>query len=78
MMQLAFQTPPAFHVQPFVAGPTPGKPGRWVSYLMIVAVLAAALLSVGSARAGRSTGAGIVAAVGDWVADLDEPEPSQP
>jgi hypothetical protein len=77
MMQLAFQTPPAFHVQPFVAGPTPVKPGRWLSYL-IVAVLAAALLSVGSARARRSTGTGIVAALGDWVADLDEPELSQP
>jgi hypothetical protein len=69
MMPLAFRTPPAFHVEPFVAEPFPTKRGKWALYLG-AAVLIAALLDA------RSAGTAISSALSDWVADLDEPLPS--
>ena len=76
MMQLAFRTPLAFHVQPFDADPSPAKRGRLVLYLS-VAILLAALLNVGLAlrarSASRSADTGVVSALSDWVADLDKP-----
>jgi hypothetical protein len=79
MMQLEFRTPPAFHVQPFVAEPDAAKRAGWLRYVL-VAVVAVALLNVAvlSARsATRPGGTGITSALGDWVAGLDEPELSQ-
>jgi hypothetical protein len=69
MLQLAFRTPPAFHVEPFVAEPSPKKGGGWALYLG-VAVLIAALLGA------RPAVTGMTSALGDWVANLDEPQPS--
>jgi hypothetical protein len=81
MRQLAFRTPPGFHVQPFVAEPTTAKHRRWVLHLG-VGVLVAVLLGVGvvlsAMPAWRSVRTGIASALGDWIADLDEPELSQP
>jgi hypothetical protein len=77
MIELAFQTPPAFHVHPFDADPSPAKRGRWASYLA-VAILVALLLNVGLAlrarSASRSADTGVISALSDWIADLDNPE----
>jgi hypothetical protein len=78
MMPLTLQTPPAFHVRPFHAEPSPAKRRRSVSQLA-VAVLIATLLNVGlvlgATSARHSGGTGIVSSLGDWVADLESPEP---
>jgi hypothetical protein len=82
MMPLELQIPPAFHLQPFVAEPSRSRRGRWVSYLGVAAVLVAALLDVGLALGARSArqagGAGVNSALGDWLAELDQPQLSQP
>jgi hypothetical protein len=69
MIELAFRTPPAFHIQPFVAEPSPTKRRGWSLYLSVL-VLIAVLLGA------RSAGKGMTSALGDWVTDLDEPQPS--
>jgi hypothetical protein len=79
MMQLAFRTPPAFHLQPFVAEPSRARRGGWALYLGM-ALLVAALLNLGfvlGARSMRSADGGITAGLGDWLAGLDQPELSQ-
>jgi hypothetical protein len=77
MMPLTLQTPPAFHVRPFDAEPSPVKRRRSASRL-VVAILVAALLNLGLLQGARSArhsgGTGIVSSLGDWVTDLDKPE----
>jgi hypothetical protein len=80
MMQLEFRTPPAFHVQPFGAEPAAAARRGWLLCLL-AAVLIAALLNTGLVLGARSArrpgGTGISSALGDWLADLDEPQLSQ-